>query len=63
MALKLKYNFSNKCYNDIIKLIIHLIPSKHRMLKDLYQSKKMEPKEVLENLTSEQMEPLEKVEA
>jgi hypothetical protein len=32
-------------------------------LKDLYQSKKMEPKEVLENLTSEQMEPLEKVEA
>jgi hypothetical protein len=63
MALKLKYNFSNKCYNDIIKLIIRLIPSKHSMLKDLYQSKKMEPKEVPENLTSEQMEPLEKVEA
>jgi hypothetical protein len=39
MAFKSKYNFSNQCYNDIIKLIIDLIPVKHNMLKDLYQSK------------------------
>jgi hypothetical protein len=41
MVLKSKYNFSNQCYNDIIKLIIHLIPTKHNMPKDLYQSKKI----------------------
>jgi hypothetical protein len=39
MAFKSKYNFSNQCYDDIIKLIIDLIPMKHNMLKDLYQSK------------------------
>jgi hypothetical protein len=39
MAMKSKYNFSNQCYNDIVKLIIDLIPTKHNMLKDLYQSK------------------------
>jgi hypothetical protein len=39
MAFKSKYNFSNQCYNDIIKLIIDLSPVKHNMLKDLYQSK------------------------
>ena len=39
MAMKSKYNFSNKCYNDIVKLIIDLIPPKHNMPKDLYQSK------------------------
>jgi hypothetical protein len=41
MTFKSKYNFSNKCYNDIMKLIIDLIPVKHNMLKDLYQSKKI----------------------
>jgi hypothetical protein len=41
IALKSKYNFSNQCYNDIIKLIIDLIPSKHNMPNDLYQSKKI----------------------
>jgi hypothetical protein len=41
MAMKSKYNFLNQCYNDIIKLIIDLIPTKHNMLKDLYQSKKI----------------------
>jgi hypothetical protein len=39
MVMKSKYNFSNQCYNDIIKLIIDLILVKHNMLKDLYQSK------------------------
>jgi hypothetical protein len=41
MAMKSKYNFSNQCYNDIVKLIIDLIPTKHNMPKDLYQSKKI----------------------
>jgi hypothetical protein len=29
MTVKSKYNFLNQCYNDIIKLIIDLISSKH----------------------------------
>jgi hypothetical protein len=41
MGMKSRYNFSNQCYNDIVKLIINLIPMKHNMLKDLYQSKKI----------------------
>jgi hypothetical protein len=36
-----KYSFLNQCYNDIVKLIIDLIPAKHNMLKDLYHSKKI----------------------
>jgi hypothetical protein len=41
MTMKSKYNFSNQCYNDMVKLIIDLIPTKHNMSKDLYQSKKI----------------------
>jgi hypothetical protein len=41
MRMKLKYNFSNQCYTDIVKLIIDLIPVKHNIPKDLYQSKKI----------------------
>jgi hypothetical protein len=41
MAMKSKYNFSNQCYNNIVNLIIDLIPMKHNMSKDLYQSKKI----------------------
>jgi hypothetical protein len=41
MGMKLKYNFLNQCYNDIVKLIIDLIPAKHNMAKDLHQSKKI----------------------
>jgi DNA-directed RNA polymerase subunit RPC12/RpoP len=41
MAMKSKYNFLNQCYNDIVKLIIDLIPMMHNMPKDLYQSKKI----------------------
>jgi hypothetical protein len=36
MAMKSKYNFSNQCNNDIVKLTIDLIPMKHNMSKDLY---------------------------
>jgi hypothetical protein len=41
MGMKLKYNFKNQCYNNIIKLFIDLIPAKHNLPKDLYQSKKI----------------------
>jgi hypothetical protein len=41
MTMISKYNFSNQCYNDTVKLIIDLIPTKHNMPKDLYQSKKI----------------------
>jgi hypothetical protein len=41
MGFKSKYSFSNKCYNDTVKFIIDLIPAKHNMPKDLYQSKKI----------------------
>jgi hypothetical protein len=41
MAMKSKYNFSNQCYNDIVNLIIDLIPMNQNMSKDLYQSKKI----------------------
>jgi hypothetical protein len=41
MAMKSKYNFSNQCYNDIVKLIIDLFSLKHNMSKELYQSKKI----------------------
>jgi hypothetical protein len=41
MGIKSKYNFSNQWYNDIMKLIIDLIPMKHNMPKNLYQSKKI----------------------
>jgi hypothetical protein len=41
MGFKSKYSFSNQCYNDIVKFVIDLIPAKHNMPKDLYQSKKI----------------------
>jgi hypothetical protein len=41
MGMKSKYNFSNQCYNDIMKFVIDLIPAKHNMSKYLYQSKKI----------------------
>jgi hypothetical protein len=41
MAMKSNYNFSNQCYNNIVKFIIDLIPVKHNMTKDLYQFKKI----------------------
>jgi hypothetical protein len=35
MGFKSKYNFSNQCYNDIVKLIIDQIQVKHNMVKEL----------------------------
>jgi hypothetical protein len=34
MTFKLKYNFSNQYYNNIVKLIIDLISAKHNIPKD-----------------------------
>jgi hypothetical protein len=36
MGMKSKYNFSNQCYNNIVKFIIDLIPAKNNIPKDLY---------------------------
>jgi hypothetical protein len=36
MGFKSNYSFLNQYYNDIVKLIIDLIPMKHNMSKDLY---------------------------
>jgi hypothetical protein len=41
MTMNSNYNLSNECYNDIVKLIIDLILTRHNMVKDLYQSKKI----------------------
>jgi hypothetical protein len=41
MGFKSKYSFSNQCYNNIVKFVIDLIPVKHNIPKDLYQSKKI----------------------
>jgi hypothetical protein len=35
MGMKSKYNFSNQCYNDVVKFTINLIRAKHNMPKDL----------------------------
>jgi hypothetical protein len=36
MVMKSKYNFSNNCCNDIVKLIIGLLPTEHKMPENLY---------------------------
>jgi hypothetical protein len=41
MVMKSKYNFSNNCYNDIMKLIIDPLMPNHKMPENLYQSKKI----------------------
>jgi hypothetical protein len=41
MGFKSKYSFSNQCYNDVIKFVIDLIPTKYNMPKDLYRSNKI----------------------
>jgi hypothetical protein len=41
MMMKSKCNFSNQCYNNMVKLIIDLISMKHNMPKDLYESKQI----------------------
>jgi hypothetical protein len=40
-SIKSKFAFSNKCYNELLSLISDILPSNHKMLKDMYQSKKL----------------------
>ena len=41
MSMKSKYNISNNCFNDMMKLINDLIPQSHQLPKDLYHCKKI----------------------
>jgi hypothetical protein len=38
-AIKSKFTFSNKCYKKLLSLFSDVLPSNHKMLKDMYQSK------------------------
>jgi hypothetical protein len=40
-AIKSKFTFPNKCYNGLSILISDVLPNNHKMLKDMYQSKKL----------------------
>jgi hypothetical protein len=41
MAIKSKYNFSVSCYNDLVDLILDMLPKPHKFPKDFYYSKKL----------------------
>jgi hypothetical protein len=41
MAIKSKFSFSTNCYNEILNLISEVLPSNHKMPKDVYQSRKL----------------------
>jgi hypothetical protein len=40
-SIKSKIVFSNKCYKELLCLFSDVFPSNHKMLKDMYQSKKL----------------------
>jgi hypothetical protein len=40
-AIKSKFTFSNKCYREHLTLISDVLPSNHKMPKDMYQSKNL----------------------
>jgi hypothetical protein len=37
----IKSKFSNKCYKELLRLFSDVLPSNHKMPKDMYQSKKL----------------------
>jgi hypothetical protein len=41
MSIKSKFTFSNKCYKELLRLFSDVLPSSHKMSKDMYQSKKL----------------------
>ncbi|WVZ80513.1 hypothetical protein U9M48_027983 [Paspalum notatum var. saurae] len=41
MAIKSKHNILNSCFNDITELVSEVIPSDHKLPKNLYFAKKM----------------------
>jgi hypothetical protein len=40
-SIKSKFAFSNKCYKELLRLFNDVLPSNHKMSKDVYQSKKL----------------------
>jgi hypothetical protein len=40
-SIKSKFAFSNKCYKRLLRLFSNVLPSNHKMSKDMYQSKKI----------------------
>jgi hypothetical protein len=40
-TIKSKFVFSNKCYKELLSLINDVLPSNHKMPKDMYRSKKL----------------------
>jgi hypothetical protein len=40
-SIKSKFAFSNKCYKELLRLFSDILPSNHKMPKDMYQSKKL----------------------
>jgi hypothetical protein len=40
-SIKSKFAFSNKCDKGLLRLFSDVLPSNHKMLKDMYQSKKL----------------------
>jgi hypothetical protein len=40
-TIKSKFTFSNKCYKELLNLFSDVLPSNHKMLKDMYQSTKL----------------------
>jgi hypothetical protein len=40
-SIKSKFTFSNKCYMELLSLFSDILPSNHKMPKDMYQSKKL----------------------
>jgi hypothetical protein len=41
MSIESKFAFSNKCYKELLRLFSDVLPSNHKILKDMYQSKKL----------------------
>ena len=41
MAIKSKFAFSNNCYKELINLISDVLPTNHKLPRDMYQSKKL----------------------
>jgi hypothetical protein len=39
--IKSKFAFSNKCYKELLSMFSNVLPSNHKMPKDMYQSKKL----------------------
>jgi hypothetical protein len=41
ISIKSKFTFSNKCYKELLRLFSDVLPSNHKMPKNMYQFKKL----------------------